>query len=629
MALLWLSLILLGGLAQPQSIHGQTPPRALVLAWDGAVPSFVHHMLEKRQLPHLAKLIESGAFSDRMISSFPSFTAPSFASLWTGAPASITGVSGNRVPRLPENQYTILESTLGFNQTLLQAEPLWAVAQRAGRRLVVTHVPFGGEKSDFGVYFQGYGGVAGRDGVINRTTAKPRPAKNWTHLPPSDKPPLELQFAVSLTPFFGLLFDDPADPEAAYDTLLITRQKNGRAVLARLKAGLSTVSRPIAWSDVIDLETAGGQSAQCYFRLFDLRPDGDDFLLYHTTPTREMISPPDLILKLRAEAGIFIGNGASQIYRQGGLGQTIPNGGSGLAEKRYLETIVFTQHQLFRVNSWALKNLPWDIFFAYTPFPDEAEHQWRGYLDLNLPGARKEIAERLRPFLEEVYRICDDFLGLFMANRPDNAFFMLISDHGMEGVNKSFGVNRALQNAGLITADGRGRVDLTKTKVFYPSNNNGYLLINSTNRKEGIVAPHERTTLLHRVREVLFAVRDGDRQVVTAIHDVEIHRDRLGIGGATGGDIYIDLAPGYDFDWRAGAGPIIARREPVGLHGFNPLRASMRTIMVLSGPGVAAGRRLGDVRLIDIAPTLAKLLDLPRPRDAIGRVLDEALTEPR
>jgi predicted AlkP superfamily pyrophosphatase or phosphodiesterase len=100
----------------------------------------------------------------------------------------------------------------------------------------------------------------------------------------------------------------------------------------------------------------------------------------------------------------------------------------------------------------------------------------------------------------------------------------------------------------------------------------------------------------------------------------------MGIGGETGGDIYLDLLPGYDFDARLNSKDLIVRREPYGTHGFNPTRMSMRTIMVLNGPGVAVGRRLTEARTIDFAPTLAKLLGIEAPRDATGGVLIEALS---
>jgi hypothetical protein len=50
----------------------------------------------------------------------------------------------------------------------------------------------------------------------------------------------------------------------------------------------------------------------------------------------------------------------------------------------------------------------------------------------------------------------------------------------------------------------------------------------------------------------------------------------------------------------------------------------MRTLMVFNGPGVQGGGRLKNARIIDFAPTLAWLLNLPKPREAAGRVLFEA-----
>ena len=116
----------------------------------------------------------------------------------------------------------------------------------------------------------------------------------------------------------------------------------------------------------------------------------------------------------------FIGNGASILYQNGALGRNIANDGSGGAEARYLETMLFAQHQLMETNRWAIENLPWDLFLAYTPFPDEAEHAWRGHLDTTLPNHRPELADKLRPFLEQVYRSSDEHLGLLLAKRTDD-----------------------------------------------------------------------------------------------------------------------------------------------------------------------------------------------------------------
>jgi predicted AlkP superfamily phosphohydrolase/phosphomutase len=623
------ALAVLWGPAPPPA-EARAAEKAIVLAWDGAVPAFAEEMLQAGKLPHLAKLIAGGAFANDVVAVFPSKTAPGFASLITGAPPRVTGISGNRVPRAPRADHTILESLAGFSEAPLQAEPIWSAAQRGGKKVVISHMPiFGGERSERAVRFAGYNMIAGRDGIVTARALHGEPSALWMYPPASDAPPLEFSFTLGASKFIGLLIDDPADIHKGYDTLVIASERSGNSIQARLKPATAGAGGELFWSAPIAVKGAGNQDARVYFRLFDLQPDGSDFFLYHTRPMRDLPLP-------QAETGAgptartFVGNGASFLYQRGAFGRTLANGGTGNAEARYLETILFAQHQLMETNRWALDHLPWDLYLAYTPFPDEAEHSWRGRLDPTLSSYRAEIAERLRPLLERVYISSDEHLGLLLTKRPDSALFALISDHGLQGVNKRVAVNHVLRQGGLLVLDNQGGVDLGQTKILYPAVNNGYLLINSTDRKGGIVAPEERNELVRRTKNLLFSVRDGERQVVSAVFDAAIDGEARGIGGEVGGDLYIDLAPGYDFDPRlaAIASPII-ETQPYGIHGANPEQASMRTLMVLYGPGIRPGQKLGNVRIIDFAPTLAWLLNLPKPRDATGRILYEALVEPR
>jgi predicted AlkP superfamily phosphohydrolase/phosphomutase len=612
-----------------RSAYGQFAEKAIVLAWDGTVPAFVHEMLRAGKLPNLAKLIEGGAVADDVMAGFPSKTAPGFASLITGAPSRVTGISGNRVPRAPRAQFTILESLAGFSDAPLKAEPIWSAAQRGGKKVVVSHIPsFGGEQSEQTVRFAGYKAIAGRDGIVTKRAVQSETVTPWIDPPASDALLIEIAFTVGESTFFGLLIDDPADAQAGYDTIVIAEGRSGREIKARLKPASPAAGVESFWSEPIAVKTAGNQDARAYFRLFDLKPDGSDFFLYHTRPMRDL-PLPDSATNAGPTVRTFVGNGASFLYQQGALGRTLANGGNGGAEARYLETIAFAQHQLMETNRWALENMPWDLYLAYMPFPDEPEHSWGGYLDPSLSNYRADLAERLRPLLERVYASSDEHLGLLLAKRPEDAFFALVSDHGIQGVNKRVALNQVLRQAQLLTLDGQGRVDLSKTKVIYPAVNNGYLLINSQDRKGGIVAPDKRDEIVRIVSEVFLSLRDGERQVVAAIFDAAVEGEAKGIGGETGGDLYIELAPGYDFDPRLAAGPVITETEPYGIHGANPQQASMRTLMVLNGPGIRAGQKLANVRIIDFAPTLAWALNLPKLRDATGRVLFEAFVEAR
>ncbi len=607
--------------ALPHASHAQTA-KAIVLAWDGTVSTFVDELVRQGKLPNLAKLIAGGAFADDVTAGFPSKTAPGFASLMTGAQPRVTGISGNRVPREPRADSTILDSIAGFSAAPLLADPLWAAAQRVGKRVVISHVPsFAGENSENTVRFYGYDTIAGRDGIVTPRLSKPEPATSWNKLPASDAPALEISFAVAASKFFGLLVDDPADEQIGYDTLLLTRSRNVEDIEVKLKSNPAGATGELFWSGPIEVKTNRERSARVYFRLFELRGDGSDFFLYFTRPARAKVTPEQALEGAGETVGSFIGNGASILYQQGSFGRTIPSGGSGGAEARYLETVRFAQHQLMETNRWALAHLPWDLFFAYTPFPDESEHLWRGYLDPGLSTYRKEVADRLRPFLEQVYQSSDDHLGVFLADRPADTIIAVISDHGMQAANKRFALNRLLQQQGLLVIDEQGRIDLSKTKVLYPSINNGYLLINSIDRKNGIVALDQRKELARHVSELLREVRDGDQPVVKNVYDAEIHGAEMGIGGPSGGDLYVELVSGYDFDPRTTPEPVITQVEPYGTHGGNPEQSSMRTLMLFHGPGIAAGGRLQNVRITDFAPTLSGLLDFPAPKNSSGHVL--------
>ena len=609
--------------AIPGATHGQSA-KAIVLAWDGTVPTFVDELTRQGKLPNLAKLIAGGAFADDVRPGFPSKTAPGFASLMTGAPPRVTGISGNRVPREPRAEYTILDSMAGFSAAPLLAEPIWAAARRAGKKVVISHIPsFAAENSEGTVRLYGYDTITGRDGIVTPRLSKPQPAASWDKLPASDAPALEISFAVAASKFFGLLVDDPADEQIGYDTLLLTRSRNAEDIEVKIKSAAAGATGELFWSGPVEVKTTGERSASVYFRLFELRGDGSDFFLYFTRPARAMVTPEDALQGAGDTVRSFIGNGASILYQQGSFGRTIPSGGSGGAEARYLETVRFAQHQLMETNRWALAHLPWDLFFAYTPFPDESEHLWRGYLDPGLSTYREEVADRLRPFLEQVYKTSDDHLGLFLADRPADTIVAVISDHGMQGANKRFAINRLLQQKGLLAIDAQGRIDLSKTKVLYPSINNGYLLINSIDRKNGIVAAEQRKELARQLGELLSEVRDGDQPVVKNVYDAEIHGAEMGMGGPSGGDIYIELAPGYDFDPRTTPEPVITQVEPYGSHGASPEQSSMRTLMLFQGPGIAAGRRLQNVRIIDFVPTISGLLGFPAPKNSSGRVLHD------
>jgi len=70
----------------------------------------------------------------------------------------------------------------------------------------------------------------------------------------------------------------------------------------------------------------------------------------------------------------------------------------------------------------------------------------------------------------------------------------------------------------------------------------------------------------------------------------------------------------------------IEAKASLGSHGFISTLPKMNAICVLSGRGIRAGVKLTDVENIDLAPTIAKLLDIDRFA-ADGKVLSKALSD--
>ena len=91
----------------------------------------------------------------------------------------------------------------------------------------------------------------------------------------------------------------------------------------------------------------------------------------------------------------------------------------------------------------------------------------------------------------------------------------------------------------------------------------------------------------------------------------------VNLGGETVGDVVYALRP--EFDGAHG------KQLPSVSFGI----AGQHCTYVLAGPGVKEGVALrGQVRAVDVAPTLCYLLGLPMPRNVEGGVVYEALTDP-
>lgn len=101
---------------------------------------------------------------------------------------------------------------------------------------------------------------------------------------------------------------------------------------------------------------------------------------------------------------------------------------------------------------------------------------------------------------------------------------------------------------------------------------------------------------------------------IDAIADYMRRYDRLlaGLIDDLGPDDHLVLLSDHGFERKAGGG------VPSGAHASADTAVG---VMILYGPRIRSGARLGEVGVLDVLPTLLEIADLPAARDMPGRVL--------
>ena len=174
----------------------------------------------------------------------------------------------------------------------------------------------------------------------------------------------------------------------------------------------------------------------------------------------------------------------------------------------------------------------------------------------------------------------------------------VVSDHGVQPLAHDVNILRAFVDAGLITLDPKtGKVSAWEAMPWGAGSPPVYL------------ARPDDPALKARVAALLVKLAGEPDLHINRIADAaEIAR----MGGVPRAAFWIDFKPGYE----AGDDVQASRLSPSaekGEHGYFPEQAEMRAAFLISGPGIAAGRSLGEIDMRDIAPTLAKALGVALP----------------
>jgi predicted AlkP superfamily pyrophosphatase or phosphodiesterase len=195
------------------------------------------------------------------------------------------------------------------------------------------------------------------------------------------------------------------------------------------------------------------------------------------------------------------------------------------------------------------------------------------------------------------------------SGRLGQTTVLIVSDHGFETVHNVIHPNVFLAGQGLAkNSSGEG----LNTVSAIPAGGMALIYVNDRDHK------NER---LLRLRD-LFGKLEGVDRVFG-----EDEFAALGIPRPSESDQGPDLvlAAKQDYQFENGPGDEVISRVPGrGTHGFLNTDPAMQAIFIAWGAGIEKGSGIGYINNIDVAPTVANLLDLPM-KTADGRVLHEIL----
>lgn len=632
------------------------PGKVAVLGLDCALPHLIEKHIAEGHLPTFKKLIDSGVIADNCLVPYPTVTPPNWASIATGAwPGThgITDFHSHKLGTTPVNTNCIQS----FDSQLCEAEYLWDVADKAGKKCIVFNYPGAWpSKMKNGIMVGGRGLAigevrAGMTAMFSRANlcsdmlitsgfyprgikGKFAEAKGWSNLPKKEKEPLEMEAKM--------VFRDAEVAPAETSWYVLARQSgdNGydRASLSPSKDfndAFCTLSVG-EWSPVINtsIKMQDGKMEEAFFRckLVELSDDAEDLRLYISSVGAKTgwSNPPQIAAELESQEGIT----------------GITGGIMGYALEWYdLNTFVeineyYTQF-LADCACALLGKHEWDLFFMHAHSPDYAYHMILTEMD---PDLTKDEAVRKAAWNAHlrIYQAQDKMLAQILGVLDKDTLVITVSDHGAVPDGPNIDPFKMLVPAGLTVlsekqidfanvGDIKGRAqglieefrvafqvpDVSKSKCF--PQRAIYIYINLKGRDpEGIVEPGDYKQVQQQIIDALLTYVDpatGKRQISLALtkQDARI----LGLYGDHVGDVVYAVYP-----WFSGQHANIL---PAAEWGVGNLKA----LLTFTGPGMKKGYRLQRTcNLVDIVPTICYLMDLPVPSTVEGAVIYQAFKNP-
>ena len=208
--------------------------------------------------------------------------------------------------------------------------------------------------------------------------------------------------------------------------------------------------------------------------------------------------------------------------------------------------------------------------------------------------------------------------ALHAAGIRERTTLFVTADHGFETALKLVNPNVAFRKAGLLETTATPALLRARAQIV---SEGGIAMVYFTN-PETLAADRAKVIELMRAQEGIADVLHPDQFAALGMPDPAKNRQMA--------ELILVAKEGYAFYNEARGEEVVTEVTLAagnqGHHGFLSTNPKMNASFIAWGRGIKPGVKLGLIRNVDVAPTMAKLLEQPLP-GADGRVLTELLAE--
>lgn len=620
--------------------------KVLIIGLDAATPDLVERFMGEGLLPNLCALAQRGVFADNCLGRFPTITPPNWTTIMTGATPGTHGITDFFV-HLPGEPLDEIHP--GFESQLRQAETLFESLERAGGRSILLNYPCTWPPTvrntlqvagDFvevaspplylpAVFTSGEAWSQKTFGLFIRPQSISfAPARGWSNPPESAVPLMEaemvldndpvrllMQVARFLAPLgTGLMTEQRAyqllayDPDGSgYQRLVVSREKDAHRLVADLGQG--------EWSRNIRDRFPGPEGdveGEFELSLLRMSPDLSDVAV--VLPGISRLDFPAYPAGLDAD-----------LIARFGLPPHLL-GPSVVGEEAFRHQAAHQNRWLAEVARHLMLRQDWELFMMHAHAIDFVQHDGLKMAD-PVTEENSAVQARYMDSLRFVYADLDKMIGSITETAGEDVAVIVVSDHGATAqpyahdLGRPFGIHGGILEEGGLTAydsppdNPLRKVDWSRTKAIFQRTCHVYVNLKGRD-PQGIVEPgREYEDLRSRIIDLLLSYKDPvtrERPVSLALRREDARL--LGLHGNRVGDVIYAATDAY-------GGLEHAYQLPTSRLGIS----SLRSLLVMAGPGIKQGARLDrTIGLEDIAPTAAHLLGTPAPAQCEGGIIYQA-----